>query len=64
MRASTCRVSVPPIRSNADYPADVADWYEMMAREVMRALAQADAHRRVASDDALWSGPPRAAGGP
>jgi len=52
------------LESHADYPADVADWYEMMAREVMRALAQADAHQRVASDDALWSGPRPAAGGP
>jgi len=43
--------------SHADYPADVADWYETMAREVMRALDEADAHERVASDDALWSGP-------
>ena len=52
------------LESHADYPADVADWYETMAREVMRALAQVDAHRRVASDDALWSGPRPAAGGP
>ena len=52
------------LESHADYPADVADWYEMMAREVMRALDQADAHQRVASDDALWSGPRPAAGGP
>jgi transglutaminase-like putative cysteine protease len=43
--------------SHADYPAEVADWYEQMAREVMRALAEAEARARVASDDALWSGP-------
>jgi hypothetical protein len=35
----------------------VADWYETMAREVMRALSQAEAQKRVASDDAIWSGP-------
>jgi transglutaminase-like putative cysteine protease len=43
--------------SHADYPAEVADWYESMAREVMRALAQSGAEARVASDDALWRGP-------
>ena len=52
------------LESHADYPSEVADWYEMMAREVMRALEQTDAHQQVASDDALWSGPPPAAGGP
>jgi hypothetical protein len=29
-----------------------------MAREVVRALREADAQARVAADDALWSGPP------
>lgn len=52
------------LESHADYPSDVAEWYEMMAREVMRALERDDAHRRVASDDALWSGPRPAAGSP
>jgi transglutaminase-like putative cysteine protease len=37
--------------------ATAAAWYETLAREVMRALDAADAHDRVASDDALWSGP-------
>ena len=45
------------LESHADYPAEVADWYETMAREVMHALAQAEAQERVASDDALWRGP-------
>jgi hypothetical protein len=45
------------LESHADYPADVAAWYETMAREVMRALDAADDHERVASDEALWSGP-------
>jgi len=46
------------LESHADYPAEVADWYETMAREIMRALDRSDAQRRIASDDALWSGPP------
>ena len=45
------------LESHADYPAEVVDWYETMAREVMRALEQSGAEVRVASDDALWSGP-------
>ena len=48
---------VRDLESHADYPPDVAAWYETMAREVMRALDAADAHDRVATDDALWSGP-------
>ncbi|HEY7655030.1 MAG TPA: hypothetical protein VIG07_19595 [Methylomirabilota bacterium] len=45
------------LESHADYPAEVAEWYETMAREVMRTLAAAEARGRVASDDALWRGP-------
>ncbi len=45
------------LESHADYPAEVADWYETMAREVVRAVSEAEARPRVASDDALWSGP-------
>ena len=45
------------LESHADYPADVAAWYETMAREVMRALREADARETIARDDALWSGP-------
>jgi transglutaminase-like putative cysteine protease len=44
--------------NHADYPAEVADWYETMAREVIFTLGQAEARQRIASDDALWSGPP------
>ena len=43
--------------SHADYPAEVAAWYETMAREVMAALERAEVERRVAADDALWTGP-------
>lgn len=45
------------LESHADYPAEVADWYETMAREIMRALGRAEAQERIASDDSLWSGP-------
>ena len=43
--------------SHADYPPDVADWYETMAHEVMRALREADSRAEIAADDRLWSGP-------
>jgi transglutaminase-like putative cysteine protease len=41
----------------ADYPPEVAEWYEAMAREVMQALARTEGKARVAADDALWAGP-------
>ncbi len=50
--------------SHADYPAEVAGWYETMAREVISTLSQADARQRIALDDALWSGPLRPPGKP
>jgi hypothetical protein len=43
--------------SYADYPRDVAEWYEAMAHEVMRAVQAAEAKERVARDDGLWRGP-------
>ena len=43
--------------SFADYPADVAEWYEAMAKEVMQAVERAERKARVAGDDGLWSGP-------
>lgn len=43
--------------SYADYPREVAEWYEAMAREVMRAAEQAEPGKGVAEDDRLWSGP-------
>jgi len=48
------------LESHADYPAEVADWYETMAREIVRSLGEGDAQQRIASDDALWKGPVRA----
>jgi transglutaminase-like putative cysteine protease len=51
------------LESHADYPAEVAAWYETMAREVVQALDRDEARQRLASDDALWTGPsPRGAG--
>jgi transglutaminase-like putative cysteine protease len=51
------------LESHADYPTEVAEWYETMAHEVMRALREAGARERVASDDELWRGPRSDAGG-
>jgi len=48
---------VKDLESHADYPAEVADWYEVVAREVVQTLRESDAAQRVASDNALWSGP-------
>ena len=45
------------LESHPDYPAEVARWYEAMAREVVRALEESGREERVARDDALWSGP-------
>jgi transglutaminase-like putative cysteine protease len=41
----------------ADYPPEVAGWYEAMAREVMQAVERSERKGRVAGDDAIWSGP-------
>ena len=45
------------LESHADYPAEVAPWYETMAREVMRALDETPRTDRVAADDALMGRP-------
>jgi transglutaminase-like putative cysteine protease len=45
------------LESHADYPHEVADWYETMAREVMRALERADTGETLARDDRFWQGP-------
>ncbi|MFD2467801.1 transglutaminase-like domain-containing protein [Amycolatopsis silviterrae] len=53
-------VEGPVLRENgsyADYPAEVADWYLRVSREVLDALGDPAAHDRVAADDVLWSGP-------
>ncbi|MBI3636064.1 MAG: transglutaminase domain-containing protein [Candidatus Rokubacteria bacterium] len=43
--------------SYADYPEDIAQWYEEMAQEVMRAVQASEAKGVVARNDTLWSGP-------
>lgn len=48
---------VKELGSYADYPRDVAEWYEAVAREVMDTLRHADARTAVARDDRLWTGP-------
>jgi len=48
---------VRDLESHADYPAEVAGWYEAVAREIVCALDRADAQERIAADDKLWSGP-------
>ncbi len=53
-------VEGPILRDNGsylDYPAEVAEWYERLAVEVVGALDAPSARRRLADDDALWAGP-------
>ena len=54
-------VEGPIMRDNgsyADYPAEVAQWYERVARSVLKALQSNEVHTLVAADDELWAGPP------
>jgi transglutaminase-like putative cysteine protease len=49
---------VKELGSYADYPRDVAEWYETVAREVMETVKRADTRAAaVAGDDRLWTGP-------
>jgi len=53
-------VEGPILRQNgsyADYPPEVARWYEHIAALVLEALDDPAARARVAQDDALWAGP-------
>jgi transglutaminase-like putative cysteine protease len=43
--------------SYADYPEDVARWYEEMAKDVMRAVQAAENKDELAADERLWRGP-------
>jgi transglutaminase-like putative cysteine protease len=45
------------LASHADYPAEVAQWYEAMAREVMQAVEASEGADRIAADDGFWRGP-------
>jgi transglutaminase-like putative cysteine protease len=48
---------VKEIGSFADYPKDVAEWYERMAKETMEAVKSSAAKEKTATNDAFWSGP-------
>ena len=53
-------VEGPIIRQNgsyADYPAEVAQWYERIAGLVLKALESKEIHAELAGDDELWAGP-------
>jgi hypothetical protein len=43
--------------SHAAHPADVDEWYEAVAREIVRTLGEAETRDRIAADDTLWAGP-------
>jgi transglutaminase-like putative cysteine protease len=50
----------PVLRQNgsyADYPAEVAQWYQRIARSTLKALQSNEIHAMVAGDDELWAGP-------
>ncbi len=48
---------VKEIGSFAEYPKDVAEWYERMAQETVAAVTSASAKQKTANNDAFWSGP-------
>ena len=53
-------VEGPILRENgsyADYPPEVAHWYEVIATAVLNGLDSAADRARVAEDDDLWAGP-------
>ena len=50
----------PILRENgsyADYPPEVGQWYERLARTVLEALNSPEAREKVIDDDDLWAGP-------
>ena len=47
---------IKDLPSHQDYPKDVADWYEQVARDVVASVDDDVAHRDVLSDQE-WSGP-------
>ncbi len=54
-------VESPVLRENGnyvDYPPEVAQWYELVARSVLKALESPTVYTEVADDDELWAGPP------
>ena len=47
---------IKDLDSHADYPKDVADWYEQVAKDVIRAVEEEKVHQDALSDDE-WAGP-------
>ena len=43
--------------SYADYPPEVGQWYEDLARTVLKTLNSAEGRKKIADDDELWAGP-------
>jgi transglutaminase-like putative cysteine protease len=43
--------------SYADYPPEVGEWYERLARAVIEALNSPEGREKIAHDDDLWAGP-------
>src|SRR6201996_3967572 len=43
--------------SYVDYPSEVGQWYEELARRVLEALNSPDGRKKIAGDDDLWAGP-------
>jgi transglutaminase-like putative cysteine protease len=48
---------VKEIGSFADYPEDVARWYERMAKETIAAVNSSTVKQRASADESFWSGP-------
>ena len=52
-------VEGPILRENgsyADYPPEVGQWYEELARTVLEALNSPEDRKKIADDDELWAG--------
>ena len=47
---------IKDLPSHQDYPQDVADWYEQVARDVVASVDESVVHRDVLSDQE-WAGP-------
>jgi transglutaminase-like putative cysteine protease len=53
-------VEGPIVRENgsyADYPPEVGQWYERLARTVIETLNSPEDREKIADDDDLWKGP-------
>jgi transglutaminase-like putative cysteine protease len=53
-------VEGPILRENgsyADYPPEVAQWYEVVATAVLETLNSSEGRKKAADDDDLWAGP-------